>query len=344
MKKFQIVLILTAFLLTGCKFSSSDSASPIESVAPPTDASVIHLVEPGDLPADRSSHAGDIDSSTTAKKNRAPGGDRHTFERYERPFNADTMDVYFPELDILDTLIYQDETWVYGVITLRGFDSNTGLSGTYGFEFDLDHDGNGEWLVLVDNPSSEDWTTDGVRVYNDRNDDVGGKLAMFTDEKLSRGDGYEVKVFDAGMGNDPDFAWVRISPDDPLSIQIAIKASGLGVTDNGYLVSAWAGHEALNPAEFDLNDHFTHDQAGASDKGLEFFYPIKEVSELDNTCRMAVGYQPTGGEPGLCKLADVPEDSCGGPPPGGCCAASNLAVCILQWNEATCSCQGVIIK
>src|SRR5690348_3871409 len=47
-----------------------------------------HQVIPVGLPVDRSSHAGDYDSSTTAAQKVAAGGDRFTFGRFERPFNA----------------------------------------------------------------------------------------------------------------------------------------------------------------------------------------------------------------------------------------------------------------
>ena len=64
----------------------------------------------------------------------------------------------------------------------------------------------------------------------------------------------------------------------------------------------WAG-SSLDPAIFDINDHFTHEQAGAADRGFEIYYPIKGVSEIDNTCRIAIGFEPTGNEPGSCAEA-----------------------------------------
>ena len=85
-------------------------AQPTEtSSAPPTEIPIQHQAIPVALPADRSSHAGDYDSSTSASKKSSAGGDRFTFGRFERPFNANTMDKYFPSLDIVDTFVYQDE-------------------------------------------------------------------------------------------------------------------------------------------------------------------------------------------------------------------------------------------
>ena len=348
------VLLLYLLVLSACNLPGSTTPEPeviavteesavpaateepvLETIIPPTEASIVHVNQPGDLPPNRSGHAGDYDSSITAGNKTSGGGDRFTFGRFERPFNADTMDIYFPELDIVDTLIYQDNMWLYGVITLRSRSENGSLNGTYGVEFDLNLDGKGDWLVLVDEPSSAEWTTDGVRVYHDTNRDVGGVMPTLTDDPPVFTDGFENKVFDAGIGNDPDLAWVRISPDDPNTIYIAIKSAILEGTGNAYLVGMWAGNEDLDPAIFDHNDHFTHEEAGAADKGLEFFYPVKQISELDNSCRMAVGFQPKGNEPGLCPLAVV-EDEPGGctPPPNGCFGSVPL-----YWNPATCMCQ-----
>ena len=314
------------------------TAAPVlETVVPPTEASIVHVDQPGDLPSARSGHAGDYDSSITAGSKTSGGGDRFTFGRFERPFNADTMDIYFPHLDIVDTLIYQDDMWLYGVITLRSRDDNETLSGTYGVEFDLNLDGKGDWLVLADQPASQEWTTDGVRVYYDTNRDVGGLMPTLTDDPPVFSDGFENKVFDSGMGDDPDLAWVRISPDDPNTIYIAIKSNILNGTGNSYLVGMWAGNEDLDPAIFDHNDHFTHDEAGAADKGLEFFYPVKQISELDNSCRMAVGFQPKGNEPGLCPVAPAEGEpgGCNIPPPVNGCGSTVLLI----WNPATCKCE-----
>ena len=356
MKRFLTVLILFVFFVTGCNLptgvTETVAAPPTEDVAPepvqpptetattaletivpPTDASIVHLVQPGELPSSQAGHAGDQDSSITAGQKQAAGGDRHTFGRFERPFNANTMDVYFPYLDIVDTLVYQDNTWIYGVITLRSADDNGNLAGTYGVEFDMTLDGMGDLLVLANQPSSTEWTTDGVQVYIDSNSDVGGLMPTLTDDPPVFSDGFETKLFDSGMGDDPDLAWVRVSPTDPLTVHIAIKVEAFKNSGGAYMVNMWAGNEDLDPGLFDHNDHFTHEQSGAAEKGLEFFYPIKEVSEIDNSCRMAVGFQPTGNEPGLCPLpASPPPSECPGPPVNGCGPYPNY------WNPATCSC------
>jgi hypothetical protein len=281
--------------------STTASETPAAIAVPPVDTTTQHKIIPVNLPSDRSSHAGDYDSSKLAAKKIVAGGDRFTFGRFERPFNANTMDIYFSQLDIVDTYVYQDDTWIYGTITLNKPDAAKGFDGKYALEIDLDRDGKGDWLIIASGPSSTEWTVKGVQVYQDKNKDVGNISPMFTDKNTTDGDGYETLVFDQGTGGDADSAWVRISPNDPNTIEISVKRSVLSNPDK-YLINMWAGTSSLNPALFDINDHFTQEQAGAADPGLEVYYPIKAVSELDNSCKMAVGFKPTGQEPGLCEI------------------------------------------
>ncbi|MCE9644609.1 MAG: hypothetical protein K8S20_01315 [Chloroflexi bacterium] len=338
-----IVLILACGAPGG---SSTEAPATDATSAPAPSESIQHQTLPISLPAERSSHAGDYDSSTTAAKKTSAGGDRFTFERFERPFNSTAMDVYFPELDIVDTLVFQDDTWIYGTMTLHGVDANNALSGKYALELDIAQpgnivDGKGDWLVIASAPASTDWTVNGVQVYEDTNDDVGLELAMLTDKDTSvKSDGFETLVFDQGKGNDPDSAWVRISPNDPNTVEFSVKRSVLGNPEK-YLINMWAGHSLIDPALFDLSDHFTHEQAGAADKALEYYYPTKEVAEIDNSCRMAVGFQPKGDEPGLCDSL-IPPSS-----PQACTATTlQIGACILnqpvdyscQWNKNACKC------
>jgi hypothetical protein len=320
-----ILIAFTVLAMAACGPSSAPGSIPGTGDTPAASA-VQHQLIPAALPQERSAHAGDQDSSGMAGQKRAPGGDRFTFDQFERPFNADTMEVYFPYLDIQDVVIYQDDTWVYAAITVKGTDSNGALPGNYAVELDLNADGRGDWFVLVEHPASTEWSTDGVQVRTDANGDVGGSTVGSSDQAVSGGDGYETLVFAQDHQSDPDAAWARISPDDPHTIQLAGKRSLLG-GDAAYLAGLWTGNEDLNPALFDLNDHFTHEQAGAALTELQYFYPIKQVSELDNTCRMAVGFVPTGNEPGLCAEAGACR------PPAGGCAQNGY-----KWNSKLCCC------
>jgi len=253
-------------------------------------------VVPVNLPEAMSGHASD---QVSALDKAISGGDRFTFGQFERPFNSEKMDVYYPSLDIVDTIIYQDDEWVYGIIQLSSLEETNLVTGKYALELDTDRDGRGDWLVLVAKPASTDWTVQGVQIYYDENDDVGNVSAMYTDEATD-GDGFESLFFDQGTGADSETAWVRTSPVNPDAVEISVKRQALGIP-NSFMVNMWAGTSLLDPSHFDLNDFFTHEQAGAANPGFELYYPIKSVFELDNSCRLAIGFQPIGTEPGLCK-------------------------------------------
>jgi hypothetical protein len=307
----------------------------VEAIPDPTVTPVQHVMVPVDVPDSWSGLAGDQDSSTTAGEQRAPGGDRFTFGRYERPFNTDTMDVYHPYIDIINSSFHQDDTWYYGVITIKDDGSGRSLDGKYGFEIDLDVDGGGDWLVMAHQPASTEWTTDGVQVWFDEDDDVGGSVKVHADNGSFIGNGFETMVFDGGQGDDPDLAWVRIAPHNPYTVQIAVKRSLFG-NDAAFMVGMWAGNELFDPALFDNNDQMTHEQAGSPLKEFEFFYPLKAIHELDNACRMAIGFNPSGGEPGLCPLPPRPE---GEPdvPNETTCPPQQL-VCFTFGSQVVCYC------
>lgn len=121
---------------------------------------------------------------------------------------------------------------------------------------------------------------------------------MFSEGPVTQ-DGYEVNIFDAGSGQDPDLAWSRISLNDPKKIEIAFKRSILEIS-SVFLWSAWASQGADQFSFFDHNDYFTFDQAGSPTKSQKDYYPLKDLFALDNTCRSASGFTPKGNEPGLC--------------------------------------------
>lgn len=325
----SLVLMMMACNLGASAPTEVVNEPPTEALSVATDvpvtAEVQHVMVPGELPKKQSGLAGDQDSSTTADEKRAPAGDRFTYGRYERPFNANEMDVYFSNIDILVSEVYQDDVWIYGTLTLKDTGSGCSLDGKYGFELDTNIDGGGDLLVLVTKPTSTDWSTDGVEVWFDENDDVGGTKKVFSDESSSVGNGYESQLFGAGAGNDPDLAWARIAPTDPCVVQMAVKQAGL--SGPRYMIGMWAGNDLLNPALFDHNDGFTHDQAGSSLIEFEYFYPVKEVYELDNVCRMAVGFDPTGSEPGICPVPPSGGGDEPPPPPGNSCPPPSILFC-----------------
>ncbi len=346
------IVELPAAEISATEVAATEAATQ-ESAPADQPVAIQHQTIPIGLPEQQSGQAGDFDSSNVIQNKSVVGGDRFTYGRFERPFNSSTMDVYFSQLDIVDTKVFQDDTWIYGSIVLKELNSSSSSTAKYAIELDTDLDGKGDWLIIANKPESTDWVVVGVQVYEDANNDVGSELPTLSDENSANGDGFEALVFDQGQGDDADAAWVRISPNNANLVEISVKQSVLG-NPKKYLINMWAGTSLLNPALFDLNDHFSHEQAGAADNGLQYYYPIKEVSEIDSSCRMAVGFQPTGQEPGICEVlipstgqgVPVVPGVPGVPGPSGCQATpAEISSCnqdpSYAWNAAACSCDYV---
>ncbi len=274
-------------------------ANPETSAPAAATPTIVHLSIPGEPPGHYESKVSDRNSSSTAPQRAANGGENFDINLFERPFNALTMDVYYPDLDIINARLDRSGTWVYVEIELVNINPNEGgLNGNYGVELDLDVDGRGDWLIFASQPQNE-WTTLGVRVWQDANNDVGNDFPIHADYP-QHGNGYEL-FFDQGNNPDPDIAWSRVSPHNPASVQIAFKNS-LIANDNYFMWNAWTDQGVFNPSFYDYNDHFTHDEAGSPLPGLQRYYPLKALFEVDNTCRMSVGFELKGDEPGGCPV------------------------------------------
>jgi hypothetical protein len=282
--------------------NSAATAAPV-STATVTNTPIAHVSTPGEPPSAALSALTDSNSSSTAALNRANGGDNYSANLYERPFSSTAMK-YFPDLDITSTKLMRDATWIYINISLAGQNLAGGLLGDYGAELDLNMDGRGDLLVMAVKPGSA-WSTDGLHVWADSNNDVGGAHPIFSDPP-SNTNGYDTVVFNQGVGADPDTAWARISPSDSNSVQIAFKSSL--IKDAGsFMWGAWAMDDSmLHPDWFDYNDHFTLAQAGSPLIEDTTNYPLKALAKVDNTCRWAVGFIPTGNEPGICPVPATP--------------------------------------
>jgi hypothetical protein len=284
--------------------SVTETPSPTDTPPPPTaTATIAHTTRP-ETPASQGYHIWDSNSSSTAAQHRPQGGEYFDRNMFERPFSANTQDVYYPDVDIIQAYLLNDSPWIYAKIDVKGPNSTSGkLDASYGVEIDLDMNGRGDILITADTPNPTDWTTDGVRIYQDANQDVGGASPISSDPP-QKGDGYESLIFDQGRGNDPDLAWARVAPNKPAEVWIAFKST---LTQNAqrYLWGVWAQNGGLHPEWFDYNDHFTLEQAGSPFPG-NAQYPLKELAEVDNTCRWAVGFEPTGDEPGVCPISEAP--------------------------------------
>ena len=216
----------------------------------------------------------------------------------ERPFTREAMD-YQAYLDVIRGEISLEDGWIYVSITLQD-SPPPGASVEYAVEVDRELEGRGEWLVVTDPPASEQWSSLGVRAYHDANGDVGGAHPMSADPPPQAGDGYETLEFEDGVGPDPDAAFARRAPGHASQIQIAFKHDLVG-GDLRFLWSVWADGGPRQPRWFDYHDHFALESAGSALSNSRD-YPLKELASVDNTCRWAFGFAPTGAEPGICRF------------------------------------------
>jgi len=278
---------------------------PTVTPVPPTDTPVpiVHTLKPGE-PGGVISNIHDADTAPVAAQRRASAGENYNADLFERPFDQ-SMNTYFPDLDLKNAALSRDDTWIYVTITLGGPDPKGGLLGVYGVELDVNMDGRGDYLVMASAPGSA-WSTDGVRVWQDANHNVGSGHPIQADTPPQTGDGYETVLFDQGRGTDADLAWARISPQNPDNVQVAFKRT-LFQDPGKYLWGAWAVDPAMFHQDwFDYDDHFSQTEAGSPLTELTQYYPLKALYAIDNTCRWAVGFTPTGSEPGICPVPPTP--------------------------------------
>ncbi len=316
-RRFVPVLIILS--LMACSIFSSTSpegggtitsepiqtSGPLQTTEPPPastpTATIVHLVTPGSGAGTESSISDTISGDTARQgaPNEPPGGDQYQNNLYERPFNAFTQDVFFPDLDIRSATLGLASPWMYVTIYLYGLRPETGaLAGRYGIEIDLNLDGRGDWLILADSPLSQDWSVVGVRAWNDTNQNVGQNIACYADPPQTV-DSYDRLYFDQGIGDDPDAAWARYVEGMPPAVQIAFKHSMIN-SDTRFMWNVWSDQGLDQPQWFDYHDHFTYAEAGAPFSSMQEYYPIKAIAELDNTCRYVYGFSPDGSEPCLC--------------------------------------------
>ncbi|HEY9153342.1 MAG TPA: hypothetical protein VIN60_10685 [Anaerolineales bacterium] len=284
-----------------------NSTSATLAPAPTTTATVAitHTTIPADInPTGAFNY--DVDSSGTASQHRAPYGDSYNLNLFERPFTQKDM-TYIPSLDINTFQIASDTNFYYVFITLIGNNPNDPINIDYGVEIDQHRDGFGNILIWAQPPYTTQWTTNGVKVYTDPNHDTGGASPEKSDANATTsapypGDGYETVIFNQGQGNDPDLAWVRIDPKNPNVVDFAFKQSLAGPS---FMWGVWADAGLKDPSKFNYNDRFTPAQAG-SPIASSPYYPIKAIYAVDNTCRAAYGFKPTGYEPLLCPATVQP--------------------------------------
>jgi hypothetical protein len=248
----------------------------------------------------------DVESSGTGPEKRAPYGDSYDIYRMERPFTQDMT--YLPDMDIKTYNVKITDEWIYVFIELIGGNPNNEIGIHYGVELDVDGDGFGEYIIWSNPPYQEEWSTEGVQVFTDDNNDTGGLSAEKSDAPLD-GDGYETKIFDSGVGEDPDLAWVRTNARPQAKVQFAFKKSMSGAS---FLLGVLSDAGLRDVTKMYYNDRFTEEEAGSPEKS-EKHYPLKALYAFDNACREAFNYDVTGYEPQLCPRAEpTPGERTGG--------------------------------
>jgi WD40 repeat protein len=300
---FELTELVTLASQRTTREFSEDECRQYLNAACPTDVGAIEDVpslvqrnQPDEVPSLPDSQLRDNNSSVLASELRANGGDEYDLNLFERPFNGGEMNIYYPDVDITHASIVQDQNWFYLTLTLAG-PRGDGLYGNYGIELDLDVDGRGDYFVSTLAPGNE-WSTNGVRIWYDKNGDVGNGLPYVSDPPQN-GDGYEVLVFDQGSGDSSDLAWSRIDPNNPKNVQIAFQRSVIA-RDPVFAWIAWASRDAFKPAWFDYNDHFTFADAGSPLREMLKYYPLKALAGVDNTCHAPVGFNASN-QSGFCQ-------------------------------------------
>jgi len=346
---FVLALLVLAALLAACG-SQEATPPPEEAVVeadvpeepvveePPAEPEptpvpeIVHMTQPEDFQLAALQRIFDCDTSLRdAAGNLTLSNicDRWLENYLERPMTEEEGD-YVAAVDIIRVEFGRDADWFYARIFLSAEAAMDAMTPIYFVELDLDLDGRGDLLLMVDNPAQNDgdaWSVAGVQVWQDLNGDVGGDTAVLADGSYS-GDGYETLLFDAGVGNDPDLAWARTGMDETVYVEFAFKPRMIDdTTPFAWWAGAYQGELPINA--FDLVD--------ALDEATTFL--------LDNTCGWIFGSSGAT-PPNLCSLIASPTsepgaepgvaDTCS-PPPEGCRVANGGDSCWV-WYEPTCSC------
>lgn len=308
--------------------ASIDQPPSTEIAIPETSIPVInHVMTPASPGSGKLVY--DVESQSTAPEQRAKWGDSYDINRLERPFLQNMT--YVPDLDIVTYTVASDNDWWYVSIKLIGTDPNNSIGINYGVELDTNHDGFGDYIIWSHPPYSPQWDTLPVQIYQDKNHDTGGLSAEKSDAPITT-DGYETLIFNGGIdAADPDMAWVRINAGQDATVQFAFKRSWSGSI---FMLGVLADNGLKDVGKLDYVDRFVEEEAGSPVKEKQY-YPLKALYAVDNACREAFGFEPTGYEPQLCPHEEpeptkqpktpvpgiTPPSGCQ-PPPLGCGANS----------------------
>ncbi len=314
MKKaiMRILVVLFILVMAGCsKAGTMTTPEPIKTDAPATEAPLPAVEQPTAAPTDAPAAATEAPAVVTITHLVTPGEPTFTFDqkvtdcdtgerirlgattivgtgcdvwdkaKFERPAAASNA-AYTPALDIISASMASSNAFMFGKVALYK-DAAGAIPAdlVVGFEIDTDIDSRGEFLILATGINSVKWTTDRVQVWQDKNEDVGGKKAHSPDGQQS--DGYETLLFDAGIGDDADLAWVRISPTEPSSIEFAFKTD-LVPQSKIFAWWAWTSLGTIDPAKMELVDLVKDASAWNIDNTCAWIFNAKPTNLLTNIC------------------------------------------------------------
>jgi len=301
-RQWSIAAILTLLVLSLGSLNHSITAAPSSPE------------KPGDTIGTKSRTIYDQTNEKTAKDKVAYGGDVFGLGWYERPFDQNMG--YMPFIDLQKIqLNREDANWVYIQIQVVGIvTEGSGANPLYGVELDTDLDNRGEFLVLTSIPAGTEWATQGVVIYTNSDNMMGGSKPVLIDKSVATNMGYDKEIFNSGKGDDPNLAWSRLSPKDPKMVELAIKSTFLGGQKGKFIWFPWSMAGTTDLTKFEFNDKFTLADAGSPVKkeaqllhfngftvlttsGSE--YPLKGLWGVDNTPRYPSGFTPMGQMPGM---------------------------------------------
>lgn len=324
MKPSNLSFLLTiAILLQACSSTATPPAptSTNPPAQPPATATTVPAMPPTETPgvfhqvfpiaALQTQPYPDVVSKDTAAEKRVPFGDSYKINRLERPFTQEML--YIPDLDIVDFGISQDDTWYYVSLRLVGGNPNNNLGIMYAVELDQNRDGFGDFLITARPPFEENWSAQTIEIFADTNSDTAGISPKQSDAPYT-GNGFDKLIHSpsARIGNDPDLAWVRLSPQSFSILEFAFKKAWAGSV---FMYGVLADGGLKDVTKLDYVDTFTEQEAGSPDKKNPN-YPLKALFAVDNTCYQAFGFTPTGFEPKICPVIVPPTETAKKEPSG----------------------------
>jgi hypothetical protein len=346
---FSSVIFIVLIVCSGCGTQTASTSEvtepPVIPSSPPVEALIVpsptvkvipttvqevpqeptppkHVLYPGEFSGKEQTIHDQI-SEAYASQKRAYGGDEYYDGRFERPFNQKMA--YLGHLDIVkSTMIRTDPNFVFVTIEVaKPVASAINNPSYYGLELDLNLDGRSLFMIRGLAPLSEEWSTEGVDVWKSSSAEQRVSVASEGVIPVTGALGFDVPLLKSGRGADTDLAWMRMKPGTDNVVEIAFKHSIVGGEKGKFIWRPFTDGAPYSEREYDLQVNYTLEQAGSPYKG-EPDYPLKDVFAVDNTCRVASGYQATGYEPGICPLSlpEAPQRSEAKPcvnPNGGPC-------------------------